>query len=835
MALAPKGHAQSLRLINKRFRLGRQEDSHEFLRCLLDAMHEACLKRFKPKPPPELVPTTFVYRIFAGKLRSQIECDGVDYVSRTYDPFLDLSLEINRAPSLERALHAFTAPEVLDGPNKYRCPKNNKLVRATKRISVEEAPNVLTVHLKRFEYGGFGAKINKKVEFGTSLDLRPYMSNTRGSAQLYDLYGVLVHHGHSVNSGHYICYVKAANGLWHVCDDHRVTAVGERTVLDQRAYILFYIRRQPRNAAAAAAATAVAQQAVQGAMRAAAAGAAAAAAGNGSTDGGDREERPAKRAKQLANGASLGANGISNGTAAVGAAPGSALAHMLANVAEGKHAADQGAVAAAAAAIQPQRLRVPKLKSKVQEQQEGQPSLPQPFREDAGPVPHVEKREQQPHWDRGDADADADMQEPCPSHSNNVLEGANGRIAALFSLGREHSPMRPPRHASAAKIHRPSPMLSRRYSSAWYAATGLLRHAAAAATGGGAAASGEGASASGQARTAHAGASGTPRGSLFARSQLARAQGQDGATPSASQHQERGAARNTPANSNGCGAGGGWSTSPAAAAAGEPGGLEAGCAAPNGVTNGTKAAARKRPRLLEAMQAEPMLANGITVVGSGVAAAKGAGQRRQNGALQEQDGGDGDGRLRTAEATLPKQRKHQTKQDEGAADRSAEDGPHPRRLLRQGRIGSLGNADGDGPSVSEQAAAPALSAKTKAAPGRQQQQRAEREESLVGTDALAWLTGGGAAPSFSGRQARGLARGEAHEPGEDGGWGDEDSAAQLRRQAAQLNREAAGVKRRIPTGGREYDEWDEEYDRGRMKKVRSKRDGDDDEDEGDGE
>lgn len=46
--------------------------------------------------------------------------------------------------------------------------------------------------------------------------------------QLYDLYGVLVHHGHSVNSGHYICYVKAANGLWHLADDHRVTSVGEK-------------------------------------------------------------------------------------------------------------------------------------------------------------------------------------------------------------------------------------------------------------------------------------------------------------------------------------------------------------------------------------------------------------------------------------------------------------------------------------------------------------------------------------------------------------------------------------------------------------------------------
>ena len=49
-------------------------------------------------------------------------------MSRTYEPFLDLSLEINRASTVDRALAAFTAAEVLDGANKYRCPKNNKLV-----------------------------------------------------------------------------------------------------------------------------------------------------------------------------------------------------------------------------------------------------------------------------------------------------------------------------------------------------------------------------------------------------------------------------------------------------------------------------------------------------------------------------------------------------------------------------------------------------------------------------------------------------------------------------------------------------------------------------------
>eukprot|EP00878_Enallax_costatus_P030218 GHUV01032883.1.p1 GENE.GHUV01032883.1~~GHUV01032883.1.p1 ORF type:complete len:182 (+),score=51.66 GHUV01032883.1:711-1256(+) len=127
-ALQPKWHARNLKAINRRFRLGRQEDAHEYLRCVLDAMHESFLKHIKPKPPPELAATTFVQRIFGGKLRSQIICEGVDYTSSTIDPFLDLSLEINKANSLAKALQHFTAAEVLDGDNRYRCPKNSKLV-----------------------------------------------------------------------------------------------------------------------------------------------------------------------------------------------------------------------------------------------------------------------------------------------------------------------------------------------------------------------------------------------------------------------------------------------------------------------------------------------------------------------------------------------------------------------------------------------------------------------------------------------------------------------------------------------------------------------------------
>ena len=46
--------------------------------------------------------------------------------------------------------------------------------------------------------------------------------------QEYDLYGVLVHQGHSMHSGHYFCFVKAPNGVWNRMDDSTVGQVRSR-------------------------------------------------------------------------------------------------------------------------------------------------------------------------------------------------------------------------------------------------------------------------------------------------------------------------------------------------------------------------------------------------------------------------------------------------------------------------------------------------------------------------------------------------------------------------------------------------------------------------------
>lgn len=63
----------------------------------------------------------------------------------------------------------------------------------------------------------------------------------------YDLVSVVVHHGSSTSSGHYISYVKSSSGQWYVADDSRVAQVRVDQVLKQQAYILLYVRREPRH------------------------------------------------------------------------------------------------------------------------------------------------------------------------------------------------------------------------------------------------------------------------------------------------------------------------------------------------------------------------------------------------------------------------------------------------------------------------------------------------------------------------------------------------------------------------------------------------------------
>ena len=75
------------------------------------------------------------------------------------------------------------------------------------------------------------------------------MSNDDGrSEMLYDLYGV-VHHQGALSGGHYVASLKSElDGQWRLFNDAQIYEIHNRDVVDSSAYILFYIRRDVKDA-----------------------------------------------------------------------------------------------------------------------------------------------------------------------------------------------------------------------------------------------------------------------------------------------------------------------------------------------------------------------------------------------------------------------------------------------------------------------------------------------------------------------------------------------------------------------------------------------------------
>ncbi|OCF34821.1 hypothetical protein I316_03365 [Kwoniella heveanensis BCC8398] len=250
---APPVHAH-LRYIKKGFSKNRQEDTHEFFRFVTDGLQNTALAGLgPPKDIPEKVKhASWVYKTWGGRVRSRVVCSRCNKPSDTFDWFLDLSLDVNKGSkkSLGGMMAGFTREDKLEGDNKYHCDNCKAKANATKSFKIEQAPPILTLHLKRFNvtynmHSGRARaeKFNGFIEYGEYLDIAPYMVDPKAGGARYRLFGVTCHRGAELRFGHYTSYVKGPQGQWFNADDDDVTLVSLRQVLnDKTAYLLSYIR-----------------------------------------------------------------------------------------------------------------------------------------------------------------------------------------------------------------------------------------------------------------------------------------------------------------------------------------------------------------------------------------------------------------------------------------------------------------------------------------------------------------------------------------------------------------------------------------------------------------
>lgn len=182
-----------------------------------------------------------VTKIFGGKLRSEFRVPGMKN-SVTLEPYQPLQLDIG-APNVSNiidALKGLTKPEPIHGDfNSPRGPNST----ATKQVFIETLPQVLILHLKRFQYDSSGGtqKIWKKIGYPLDLEIpkEVFPQHKRGGLLAhgglpkYRLIGVVYHHGKNASGGHYTVDVRRQEGReWIRLDDTVIRRVRSEDVAE---------------------------------------------------------------------------------------------------------------------------------------------------------------------------------------------------------------------------------------------------------------------------------------------------------------------------------------------------------------------------------------------------------------------------------------------------------------------------------------------------------------------------------------------------------------------------------------------------------------------------
>ncbi|CAI9094671.1 OLC1v1030449C1 [Oldenlandia corymbosa var. corymbosa] len=255
-----------------------QHDAHEFFISMLDRIHETEGKAGHVIRDNGDCPC-IIHRAFSGLLRSDVTCTSCGFTSSTYDPCVDISLDLDTSTSgrdpgklsklnesigtstLVGCLDLFTRPEKLGSCQKLYCENCQEKQDSLKQLSIKKLPVVLCLHIKRFAHSPvkkLSRKIDAHLEFPFSLDMKPYLSSSIVRRRLgnrmfafqdddidinteFEVFAVVTHSG-MLESGHYVTYLRLQN-QWFKCDDAWITKVNEEVVRASQCYLVYYVQK----------------------------------------------------------------------------------------------------------------------------------------------------------------------------------------------------------------------------------------------------------------------------------------------------------------------------------------------------------------------------------------------------------------------------------------------------------------------------------------------------------------------------------------------------------------------------------------------------------------
>tara|TARA_B100000925_G_scaffold138995_1_gene104170 strand:+ start:3129 stop:4175 length:1047 start_codon:yes stop_codon:yes gene_type:complete len=233
-----------------------QNDCQEFLQFFLEILHNAFSREVvmkitgEPKNAFDKIAIealeswkkyfnndySLIIDVFYGQFMSEVHtiCNGKESISKTYDPFNTLSLEIIDVVkddiSIYDCLDNFTKNENIDIDDSSK--------KIFKRIQFWKLPKRLVIFFKKFN--NKGNKINKLINFPLEeLDMSKYVVGYNRDKYKYDLYGITNHIG-GTGGGHYFSYVKNFDKNWYKYNDSVVSTLKIEQLVSKDAYCLFY-------------------------------------------------------------------------------------------------------------------------------------------------------------------------------------------------------------------------------------------------------------------------------------------------------------------------------------------------------------------------------------------------------------------------------------------------------------------------------------------------------------------------------------------------------------------------------------------------------------------
>lgn len=142
-----------------------QQDAQEFLNMIFDKLENGISRTPFKK---------LLNGVYGGSTCNQLKCSSCGMVRNRIEQFYNLSVEVKNQTTLNQSFEKLITPEII---NDFKCEGCNKSVDVSKRVCLEELPNVMIIHLQRmyFDYDEMkNVKINSRLDFPREINLEPF-------------------------------------------------------------------------------------------------------------------------------------------------------------------------------------------------------------------------------------------------------------------------------------------------------------------------------------------------------------------------------------------------------------------------------------------------------------------------------------------------------------------------------------------------------------------------------------------------------------------------------------------------------------------------------------